>query len=297
MEGINVVGVRFRTAGKMYDFASKDIELKVGEWVVVDTDRGPSLAKVADIKFVDKNSYAEGALKSIVRKAAQKDLEVGTKLTHEYATSFIQQKITELKLEMRILKIEIQFGGNKVIVYFTAPGRVDFRELVKQLAGGLKARVELKQVGARDETKIFTGLGICGKEFCCSSWLCEFVPISIKMAKNQNLALNPNKVSGGCGRLLCCLSYENDTYCALRKLLFPRDSRVRMPDGVIGKVVKTELLKQTALIETQEGTLVEMPIKDLVLLERGKAIDEGDEGEDIDELAKKVDDNEKSKVD
>ena len=120
---------------------------------------------------------------------------------------------------MRIINIEVQFGGNKVIVYFSAPGRVDFRELVKELASGLKTRVELKQVGARDEAKLTGGLGICGREFCCSSWLREFVPVSIKMAKNQNLALNPNKVSGGCGRLLCCLTYEDETYSELRQKL------------------------------------------------------------------------------
>jgi hypothetical protein len=155
---------------------------------------------------------------------------------------------------MNVLTAEVQFGGSKITVFFTAPGRVDFRELVKDLASGLKSRVELKQVGARDETKLIGGTGICGREFCCSSFLREFVPVSIKMAKNQNLALNPNKVSGGCGRLLCCLTYEDETYSSLRKNIPPRGTRVFIPEiGGYGNVIKGDVLNQEVLLENERG--------------------------------------------
>ena len=167
--------------------------------------------------------------------------------------SLLQEKIVELALDMRIINVEVQFGGNKVIVFFSAPGRVDFRELVKELASGLKTRVELKQVGARDEAKLTGGIGICGREFCCSSWLREFVPVSIKMAKNQNLALNPNKVSGGCGRLLCCLTYEDETYSELRQKLLPKGTMVELDDGYTGKVLKGDILNQVLVVELSGG--------------------------------------------
>lgn len=287
MAGLNIVGVQFRRAGKIYDFAADAHDLRVGDEVVVETERGPSLAKVVRLKYAKSENYQDGSLKPIVRRASEKDIKVSAKLTSDFAEDFTKTRVRELNLDMKVLKAEIQFGGNKVIIYFSAPGRVDFRELVKALAGGLKARVELKQVGARDETKIVGGIGICGREYCCSSFLREFVPVSIKMAKNQNLALNPTKVSGGCGRLLCCLTYENDLYTELRKLLPPRGTRVRTQDGSVGHVVKSDLLNQICDIELSPGNNVTAAVNKLEILEKraplaGEEDERNEWGEDID---------------
>lgn len=268
MEYLNVVGVQFRRAGKIYNFVAGEYDLRVGDDVVVDTDRGPSLAKVAQVRYGARTEFKDNDLKLVMRRAAKKDLDESGRVTIEQAERYAKDRVARAELNMRILKAETQFGGNKIIVYFSAPGRVDFRDLVKDLAGGLKARVELKQVGARDEAKLVGGLGICGREYCCSSFLREFVPVSIKMAKNQNLALNPNKVSGGCGRLLCCLTYENDTYTELRRMLPPKGSSVRvLDDGTIGKVVKADFLNQVLTIEVGEGQLLVVPVKTVEVLE------------------------------
>ena len=270
MNGVNVVGVQFRRAGKIYDFDAKDYDIKIGESVVVDTERGPSLAEVVKVKFVDRAEHGEAGLKAVVRKASDRDLDQSGKYSEDYAREFADKKVKELKLDMRVLKSEIQFGGSKVIIYFNAPGRVDFRELVKQLAGGLKARVELKQIGSRDETKIMGGVGICGREYCCSSFLREFIPVSIKMAKNQNLALNPTKVSGGCGRLLCCLTYENDLYTELRQKMPARGAPVELQDGSRGDVRTTDLLNQSARVELSDGQQVDVPISQLNVIKKPK---------------------------
>ena len=287
MEGTNIVGVQFRRAGRIYDFSAGGMDLKVGDDVVVETERGPSLAKVAYIRFDLPETAPAKDLKAILRMASHRDLDETRKLTPEHATGFARERADKLGLKMTVLQSEVQFGGNKVIVYFAAPGRVDFRDLVKELASGLKARVELKQVGARDEAKLVGGIGICGREFCCSSFLREFVPVSIKMAKNQNLALNPSKVSGGCGRLLCCLTYENDTYTELRRKLPPKGTRVRaVEEGTSGHVLKGDILNQMVLIETDEGRQVNVPVHLLEIVEAGRGGGEETEadawGEDID---------------
>jgi cell fate regulator YaaT (PSP1 superfamily) len=284
MDGVNMVGVQFRRAGRIYDFAAGALDLKVGDDVVVETERGPSLAKVAVVHFATRGKE----LKEVLRVASRRDLEETRKLTPEHASSFTKERADKLGLKMSVLQSEVQFGGNKVIIYFASPGRVDFRELVKDLAAGLRARVELKQVGARDEAKLVGGIGICGREFCCSSFLREFVPVSIKMAKNQNLALNPSKVSGGCGRLLCCLTYENDLYVELRKKLPPKGTRVRaLEDGVTGHVLKGDVLNQVLLLETTEGKLLSVKLSQCEIIQPGDAgPDEETEadawGEDID---------------
>ncbi len=282
MPGMNIVGVQFRRAGKIYDFDAKDFPLAIGDKVVVETERGPSLAEVKRIQFTDESLVNVEALKPITRLASIKDQESAGRLTSEHSEVFTKQKIKELNLDMRVINVEIQFGGNKVIVYFSAPGRVDFRELVKELAGGLKTRVELKQVGARDEAKLAGGLGICGREFCCSSFLREFVPVSIKMAKNQNLALNPSKVSGGCGRLLCCLTYEDETYSVLRQKLLPKGARVRLPDGLLGDVVRGDILNQVMQVELNTGELRTVPISELEVVEAKVGIVSDDWGSDLD---------------
>lgn len=279
MAGINVVGVQFRRAGKIYDFNGGDLSLQVGDKVVVDTERGSSLAEVKRIEFALAGERDVSKLKPIVRVAGHKDLNLSKRLTVESAAAFTKERIRTLELNMHLIDIEIQFGGNKVLIYFSAPGRVDFRELVKELASGLKTRVELKQVGARDEAKLAGGVGICGREFCCSSFLREFVPVSIKMAKNQNLALNPSKVSGGCGRLLCCLTYEDETYSQLRKKLLPRGARVELPDGTVADVIRGDILNQTMQVETSSGELLTVAIDKLTVLQGGRQ-SESDQPED-----------------
>ncbi len=290
MDGLNIIGVQFRRAGRIYDFLSLDLRLRVGDDVVVETDRGPSLAKVAIIRFQEAQIPRDKELKPILRMASNRDLEEARKLTPDHASKYARERVEKIGLKMTVLQSEVQFGGNKVIVYFSAPGRVDFRELVKELASGLKARVELKQVGARDEAKLVGGIGICGREFCCSSFLREFVPVSIKMAKNQNLALNPTKVSGGCGRLLCCLTYENDQYTEMRRMLPPRGTLVRcLEENVNARIVKSDVLNQTVGVETEEGRFFVVPVSQIEIIEKGSDTDgeeasgpKDDWGDDID---------------
>lgn len=270
---VNIVGVQFRRAGKIYDFMPGESVLRIGDDVVVDTERGPTLAKVVRVQFVDDGPYFNSAspLKPVLRTASDNDLRETSHVTLDESVHIARARVEHFKLNMRILKAEGQFGGNKLIIYFSAPGRVDFRDLVKDLASALRARVELKQVGARDEAKLVGGMGICGREYCCSSFLRDFVPVSIKMAKNQNLALNPNKVSGGCGRLLCCLTYENDAYIDLRKRLPPLKSRVRATEeGVSGTVIKTDILNQLVVIETADGRQLPFKAKDIEIIEQSQ---------------------------
>jgi cell fate regulator YaaT (PSP1 superfamily) len=280
METVNIVGVQFRRAGRIYHFTPGGLDVRIGDQVVVDTDRGPSLAQVTTLKLLDRADVGSEELKPLMRKATEKDLDSHGKLTPEFAESFAREALKRHTLDIRILKAEVQLGGNKVVIYFSSPGRVDFRELVKDLATGLFARVELKQVGSRDEAKLVGGLGICGREFCCSSFLREFVPVSIKMAKNQNLALNPTKVSGGCGRLLCCLTYENDTYSELRKTMPGKGARVRViDDGLVASVIKSDLINQLVMIVSEDGNIQTLPVSQLEVLEREGRPPQGGKGQ------------------
>jgi cell fate regulator YaaT (PSP1 superfamily) len=268
MAHVNIVGVQFRRAGKIFDFIPSESHYRIGDHVVVDTDRGPSLARIVRIGFVDDAQSQQMGLKPIMRMASEQDLRETTQKAMDEAMKVARSRVEHFNLNMRILKAEGQFGGNKFTIYFSAPGRVDFRDLVKDLASSLRARVELKQVGSRDEAKLVGGIGICGREYCCSSFLRDFVPVSIKMAKNQNLALNPSKVSGGCGRLLCCLTYENDAYIDLRSKLPPLKSRVRsIEEGVTGVVIKTDILNQLVVVETGDGRQVNYKVKDIEIVE------------------------------
>lgn len=287
-EKINIAYIKFRQAGKTYAYVYKNLNLQVGDYVVVDTDRGPSLGIVASFKYVDKSEYTEKNLKYIIRKATKKDISPGIRLDLKQTTQFVKKKIAELKLDMRVIAVEIQFNSNKVIVYFTAKSRVDFRDLVKGLAGGLKARVELKQVGARDETKVLSGVGICGKEYCCSSFLSVFNPISIKMAKNQNLALNPSKFTGGCGKLLCCLSYEDNFYLKLKELLPTIGSKVRLKDGSLAIVTNLKILQQKCVVQKEDETIMEVDVSDFEVIELAKV---KEDSEEIQRLSAEVDDN------
>jgi cell fate regulator YaaT (PSP1 superfamily) len=271
MSFMNVVGVQFRRAGKIYDFLPGTLTLRVGDQVVVDTERGSTLAKVVRVTAQHSDTVDPIQVKPVLRIANDRDLDESGHFTEDQVMEIARSRVEAAKLDMRIMKAELQMSGNKITVYFSSPGRVDFRDLVKDLAGALRARVELKQVGARDEAKLVGGVGICGREYCCSSFLRDFVPVSIKMAKNQNLALNPNKVSGGCGRLLCCLTYENEAYIDLRRKLPALKSRVRIkPDGDSGNVYKTDILNQMVVFETADGRLVSAKASEIELVDKSQ---------------------------
>ena len=242
---VKVAGVKFKTAGKIYYFDPEELEVQLGGSVIVETARGMEFGMVAmEITEVDESEVVT-PLKRIIRIADEKD-----HLQHEEnlkkkkrAMDLCQEKIDKHGLVMKLIDVEYTFDNSKIVFYFTADGRVDFRELVKDLAGVFKMRIELRQIGVRDEAKMLGGIGSCGRDLCCHSWLSDFQPVSIKMAKVQNLSLNPSKISGICGRLMCCLKYENDIYMEFRKGMPDIGEKVRTPDG-FGKVVDTNLLER-----------------------------------------------------
>ena len=242
---VKVAGVKFKTAGKIYYFDPEELEVQLGDSVIVETARGMEFGMVAmEITEVDESEVVT-PLKRIIRIADEKD-----HLQHEEnlkkkkrARDLCQEKIDKHGLVMKLIDVEYTFDNSKIVFYFTADGRVDFRELVKDLAGVFKMRIELRQIGVRDEAKMLGGIGSCGRDLCCHSWLSDFQPVSIKMAKVQNLSLNPSKISGICGRLMCCLKYENDIYMEFRKGMPDIGEKVRTPDG-FGKVVDTNLLER-----------------------------------------------------
>ncbi len=241
---VEVVGVRFKSSGKMYYFSAGQLTIKEGEGVIVETARGMEYATVELGKTMVSDDNVVKPLKSIVRIADEKDIK-----RHEEnesrkaeALKLCQEKITKHNLEMKLIDVEYTFDNNKIVFYFTADGRIDFRELVKDLASVFRMRIELRQVGVRDEAKMLGGVGCCGRPLCCASWLADFQPVSIKMAKNQNLSLNPTKISGICGRLMCCLKYENDTYCQLRKGMPEINDVVDTPEGK-AKVIETDIIR------------------------------------------------------
>ena len=254
---LNVVKIQFHIAGKLYDFNAGNLDLHTGDKVIVETERGRSVATVV----VPPRSYPKGelpeGLKTVLRKALPEDIEAsGRNASREKdAFDFCLAKIKERSMEMKLVKAEYLFDGSKVIFYFTADGRVDFRELVKDLAHAFHTRIEMRQIGVRDEAKMVGGIGICGRELCCSSFLRDFEPVSVKMAKEQNLALNPTKISGQCGRLLCCLGYEYETYCTLRKCLPKCGKRVQC-GGVDGEVIKLHVLDGTVTVRTDDDQQV-----------------------------------------
>ena len=237
---VKVAGVRFKAAGKVYFFDPADLELSAGDNVIVETARGIEFGMMsADIAEVEENEIV-APLKPILRKADENDVrrhEENLK-KKERALQLCQEKVDKHGLEMKLVDVEYTFDNSKVIFYFTADGRVDFRELVKDLASVFKMRIELRQIGVRDETKMMGGIGSCGRELCCHAWLPDFEPVSIKMAKVQNLSLNPIKISGICGRLMCCLQYENETYCHLTKGMPDMGERITTRDG---KAVVTDV--------------------------------------------------------
>ncbi|MBE5946771.1 MAG: stage 0 sporulation protein [Lachnospiraceae bacterium] len=241
-----VIGVRFRENGKIYFFDPLNYEVETGNNVIVETARGVEFGKVVlGRREIDEGKMAS-ALKPIIRIATDKDYDkfVENKEKSKNAYDVCLEKIKKHNLDMKLIDAEYTFDNNKVLFYFTADGRIDFRELVKDLAAVFKTRIELRQIGVRDETKIVGGIGICGRELCCHKHLSEFVPVSIKMAKEQNLSLNPTKISGVCGRLMCCLKHEQDTYEYLNDRLPNVGDYVKTVDGKKGEVASVNVLRQ-----------------------------------------------------
>ncbi len=247
-----VVGIKFKEAGKLYYFSPGEFKVGVGDNVIVETARGLEFGTVTMGETEVKEQDLVAPLKNIIRIADEKD-----KKRHEdnlakksEALRLCQQKVDDHKLEMKLIDVEYTFDNSKVIFYFTADGRVDFRELVKDLAAIFRMRIELRQIGVRDEAKMLGGVGNCGRGLCCNTWLSDFEPVSIKMAKVQNLSLNPSKISGICGRLMCCLKFENEVYTHLKKGMPSVGERIKTPDGmavvtdvnILENVVKTRLI-------------------------------------------------------
>ena len=243
---IKVIGVRFRTAGKIYFFDPLEFEVKRGDHVIVETARGVEYGTVVcDPKEVEEDQVIQ-PLKPVLRVATGKDdeQEKSNKIKEREAFKICLEKIRKHELDMKLIDAEYTFDNNKVLFYFTADGRIDFRELVKDLAAVFKTRIELRQIGVRDETKILGGIGSCGRPLCCHTHLSEFIPVSIKMAKEQNLSLNPTKISGVCGRLMCCLKHEEETYEELNRSLPNVGDFVNCSDGVKGEVHSVNVLRQ-----------------------------------------------------
>ncbi|MGI5897265.1 MAG: PSP1 domain-containing protein [Oscillospiraceae bacterium] len=238
-----IIGVRFKNVGKIYYFDPAGLKIERGSQVIVETARGVECGTVAVGNREVDDSEVVSPLKPVLRQATEADLKAVEKnrKKEKEAYTVCLEKIAKHKLEMKLVDVEYTFDGNKILFYFTADGRVDFRELVKDLASVFRTRIELRQIGVRDESKMIGGLGICGRPFCCSTFLDEFQPVSIKMAKEQGLSLNPVKISGTCGRLMCCLKHEQNAYESLLKMTPKQGAIVNTPDGR-GTVVDLNLL-------------------------------------------------------
>ncbi len=273
---IKVIGVRFRAAGKIYYFDPVGMEIKTGDNVIVETARGIEFGYVVlGSREVEEDKVIQ-PLKPVIRMATEEDrrIEARNKEKEKEAFAICLEKIRKRGLEMKLIDAEYMFDNNKVLFYFTADGRIDFRELVKDLAAVFKTRIELRQVGVRDETKILGGIGICGRPLCCHSYLSEFIPVSIKMAKEQNLSLNPSKISGVCGRLMCCLKNEEETYQVLNSKLPNVGDFVTTDDGLKGEVhsvnVLRQLIKVLVTINNDEKEIREYRVEQLRFKPRRK---------------------------
>lgn len=287
-----VIGVRFRTAGKIYFFDPLNFEIKRGDHVIVETARGIEFGTVMTGVTEVEDEKVIQPLKPVIRIANERDIEqeANNKLKEKDAFRICLEKIRKHELEMKLIDAEYTFDNNKVLFYFTADGRIDFRELVKDLAGVFKTRIELRQIGVRDETKIVGGIGICGRPLCCHSYLADFVPVSIKMAKEQNLSLNPTKISGVCGRLMCCLKNEEETYEELNRKLPGIGDYVTTEDGLKGEVQSVNVLRQLVKVVVEEGDekeIKEYPVEQLQFRRRHGKKDKVDlSREEMQELEK-----------
>ena len=289
---VKVVGVKFKESGKAYFFAPGKFEPALGQAVIVETARGLEYGIVAMASKEVGEEEIVAPLKEIVRIATPQDkvqLEKNKKKEKE-AFSLCEQKIAQHNLEMKLVDVEYTFDSNKILFYFTADGRVDFRELVKDLASVFRTRIELRQIGIRDEAKMLGGIGICGRNLCCNSFLDGFHPVSIKMAKEQGLSLNPTKISGNCGRLMCCLKYEQNCYDEYSKIAPSVGSIVSTPmgKGVVQGVTVLEGIAKVKLDDESEPQVQQFNFKDIKILKNNKTHDNHDE--DMKEL-KKLEDN------
>lgn len=293
---VKIVGVRFRNAGKVYYFDPKGYKIKQGDHVVVETARGVEYGTViGGIREVSDDKVVQ-PLKPVIRVTTPEDDARAEKnrLREREALRICNEKIRKHNLDMKLIDAEYTFDNNKVLFYFTADGRIDFRELVKDLAAVFKMRIELRQIGVRDETKILGGIGICGRVLCCNSFLSEFAPVSIKMAKEQNLSLNPTKISGACGRLMCCLKNEEDTYEYLNSKLPNVGDFVTTLDGSKGEVHSVNVLRQRVKVlvevgdekELQEYDVKELKFKPRRRRERSGKGDRGEKGSAVDKELK-----------
>jgi cell fate regulator YaaT (PSP1 superfamily) len=252
----HIVTIQFTKAGKMYDFDAGSLELATGDHVIVETERGAGVGQVVKPPVL-KEAGGTGSLALVKRKATPDDMATVERITQkeQEAYRFCVNRIIERSMPMKLVRVEYQFDSSKAVFFFTADGRVDFRDLVKDLAHSFHTRIEMRQIGVRDEAKMTGGIAICGRELCCSSFLREFQPVSVKMAKEQNLALNPNKISGQCGRLLCCLDYEYETYCCLRKNFPKSGKRVRTVNAV-GVVDKVNILTGNITLKLDDNKII-----------------------------------------
>lgn len=299
---IKVVGVRFRSAGKIYYFAPGKQKIEKGMHVIVETARGVEYGTVLIAPREVKEESVIQPLKPVIRVATAEDdkTEEKNKAKEKEAFRICLEKIAKHKLEMKLVEAEYTFDNNKLLFYFTADGRIDFRELVKDLASVFRTRIELRQIGVRDETKILGGIGICGRELCCKSYLSEFAPVSIKMAKEQNLSLNPTKISGVCGRLMCCLKNEEETYEYLNSRLPYVGDTVTTDDGFRGEVQSVNVLRQQVkvLIEVNdEKEIREYKVEQLKFRPRKRKENMKLSKEEMKELSALEDKGGKSKLD
>lgn len=296
---LKVIGVRFRQAGKIYNFDPVGLDIKKGDNVIVETARGVEYGYVVDdIKEVEEESLVM-PLKPVMRVATAEDHKKAEENIEKEKKAFkiCKEKIAKHGLEMKLIDTEYTFDNNKVLFYFTADGRIDFRELVKDLAAVFKTRIELRQVGVRDETKMLGGIGVCGRPLCCNTYLSEFIPVSIKMAKEQNLSLNPTKISGICGRLMCCLKNEQEAYEHLNSNLPDVGETVKTFDGLKGEVMSVNVLRQTVKIvveQNDEREVKQYSIKELKFKPKKKKFSLADE--ELKAL-KDLEDKESSKLD
>ena len=298
-----VIGVRFRPAGKIYFFAPGRYEVEAGDKVIVETARGVEFGSVVTGPRELEDDKITQPLKPVIRIATQEDIckEEKNRAKEKEAFEICLEKIRKHKLEMKLIDAEYTFDNNKVLFYFTADGRIDFRELVKDLASVFRTRIELRQIGVRDETKIRGGIGICGRALCCHTYLTEFAPVSIKMAKEQNLSLNPSKISGVCGRLMCCLTTEEETYEEQNSRLPSNGDHVTTPDGLKGDVqsvnVLRQLVKVIVTLDNDEKEIREYKARELRFRPRRKKKDVRLSKEEMAELKALEEKNASSKLD
>ena len=290
-----IIGVRFQNAGKIYFFDANELDISVGEYVIVETVKGIELAEVTMGKRFMEDEELKAPLKPVIRKATAQDVAhaVDNRNHEKEAFGICQKKIGEHKLEMKLVGVEAAFDNSKITFFFTANGRVDFRSLVKDLASVFKTRIELRQIGVRDEARMIGGLGPCGRQICCGSFLEDFEPVSIKMAKEQNLSLNPTKISGVCGRLMCCLKYEEDSYEETRKRMPRIGKEVITPDGN-GTVTELNIVKETVKVRIAKGDSFEINEYELENITRpgNQAGDNAPATDDPDETEESVQDEE-----